>query len=219
VIAIKGMARSAVFGPGLALASALLVALDAGAQSSTQHDTSLPIEITSDSLEVEQKERVATFEGNVDAVQGDLVLSADKLKVHYNQGDEEAEALATGSIRKIEAVGNVFLSSPRETAQGDVGVYDVVANSVTLEGSVVLTQDENVIRGQRLEIDLTTGHSRVVAAVTSDDGGTAPDRVRAIFVPADAATPGAGPPSDDAAEGEPQATGVPRPLVKPDATN
>ena len=55
---------------------------------SLQHDSSLPIEITADSLEVLQDRKVATFTGNVDAVQGDLVLSADLLRVHY--GDAES---------------------------------------------------------------------------------------------------------------------------------
>jgi len=197
--------------------AALIMATDAGAQTG-QHDTSLPIEITADSLEVEQKKQLATFEGNVDAVQGDMVLTADKLKVYYSEGDDEADPLNTGSIRKIEAIGNVFLSSPRETAEGDVGVYDVAADLVTMEGSVVLTRADNVIRGDRLEIDLTTGRSRMDAAVTSEEGGKAPDRVRAIFVPEGAATPGAGPESDDASD-DGSSTGTPTPLVKPDATN
>ena len=151
---------------------------------SLQHDTSLPIEITADTLEVLRNEQIATFTGNVDAVQGDMVLSADLLRVHY--GDDAAAAAGpagANSIRRIEAEGNVFLSSPRETAQGDAGVYDVASDQVTLEGAVVLTRDDNVIRGQRLEIDLVSGLSRVLAAVPSTEGGAAPQRVRALFTP------------------------------------
>lgn len=151
---------------------------------SLQHDTSLPIEITADTLEVLRNEQIATFTGNVDAVQGDMVLSADLLRVHY--GDDAAAAAGpagANSIRRIEAEGNVFLSSPRETAQGDAGVYDVASDQVTLEGAVVLTRDDNVIRGQRLEIDLVSGRSRVLAAVPSTEGGAAPQRVRALFTP------------------------------------
>ena len=47
-------------------------------------------------------------------------------------------------------MGNVFMSSPEETAQGEFGVYDVDGALLTLEGSVVLTRDENVVRGERL---------------------------------------------------------------------
>jgi lipopolysaccharide export system protein LptA len=149
-----------------------------------QHDSALPIEITADSLEVLQDQRIATFQGNVDAVQGDMVLSADQLRVHYRDGnDEETASAGDSSIRRIEAEGNVFLSSPRETAQGTTGTYDVAGSRVTIEGAVVLTRDDNVIRGERMEIDLASGRSQIFAAVPSTEGGTAPQRVRALFVP------------------------------------
>ena len=194
-------ARRATFA-GVVVAGILLFA-HIHAQSLQQHDTSLPIEITADSLEVVQERRIATFAGNVDAVQGDLVLSADQLRVHY--GDEADAAPAPpgmGSIRRIEAEGNVFLSSPRETAQGETGVYDVVANQLTMEGAVVLTQDDNVIRGQRLEIDLVNGRSRMLAAVPSTEGGAAPQRVRALFTPENSEEPSAGPTDQPAAAAE-----------------
>jgi lipopolysaccharide export system protein LptA len=177
----------------------------ARAQQPFQHDSSLPIEITADLLEVEQRDRIATFTGNVDAVQGELVLSADKLRVFYSGNDQAGEAApgATGSIRRIEAEGNVFITSPAETAQGETGVYDVADNSLSLDGSVVLTRGDNVIRGDQLEIDLVSGRSRVTAAAPSDEGGGPRDRVRALFTPQNApqaspgnVQPGAGPPTE-----------------------
>ena len=149
-----------------------------------QHDNDLPIEITADSLEVLQDRKIATFQGSVDAVQGDMVLSADQLRVHYRDGDDGAPAPAGDtSIRRIEAEGNVFLSSPRETAQGDAGAYDVAANRVTIEGAVVLTRADDVIRGERLEIDRASGRSQMFAAVPSTAGGKPAQRVRALFTP------------------------------------
>jgi lipopolysaccharide export system protein LptA len=165
---------------------------------SFQHDSTLPIEITADSLEVVQDEQIATFMGNVDAVQGDLVLTSDQLRVHY-RGSGEAPGMTAGSIRRIEAMGNVFLSSPEETAQGDFGVYDVDGALLTLEGAVVLTRDENVVRGERLEIDLATGRSQMFAAVPSTAGGTPGQRVKAVFVPPP--EPAAGP-AEKAPSGE-----------------
>jgi lipopolysaccharide export system protein LptA len=204
------------------LGAALLVPAAAGAQTA-QHDKSLPIEITADRLDVVQPNRIATFTGNVDAVQGDMVLSADLLRVFYNGGDAQnaapvkgdgqkapsakgdgqnpasakgdgqnaAPAGAGSSIRRIEAEGNVFLSSPRQTAQGERGVYDVASDQVTLNGSVVLTQGDDVIRGDRLEVDLTSGHSRVLAVAPTASESAPAKRVRALFVPRTA--PAAGP--------------------------
>ena len=75
----------------------------AWAQVGTGYDTSLPIEITADSLEVQQEEQLAVFTGNVDAVQGELNLRADRLVVHYRTNAADSNA-----IRLIEAFGNVF---------------------------------------------------------------------------------------------------------------
>lgn len=169
----------------------------AGAQS-LDHDSSLPIEISADSLEVAQEQQVATFAGNVDAVQGDLVLSADELLVHY-QGKSTAVGMAagdSGAIRRIDAKGNVIIASPEETAEGEEGTYDVPAKLVTLIGDVVLTRGDNVIRGQRLELDLVSGKSRMIgtdAEIAEGEGAGDGDRVRALFTPS----------SDDDQDGPP----------------
>jgi lipopolysaccharide export system protein LptA len=138
---------------------------------------------------VQQEQQLATFTGNVEAVQGEMTLRADVLRVFYTQRREDGSAGSAGAapaiggqnaIRRIEAEGHVFLSSPRETAQGDAGTYDVAAAKVTLEGNVVLTQNENVVKGASLDMDLTTG----VSTVRSAPGAPRGERVRARFVPA-----------------------------------
>lgn len=177
------------------------------ASQSIDHDSSLPIEISADSLEVAQEEQIATFAGNVDAVQGDLVLSADKLEVHYEGKSSGAVGIAAGSgnsIRRIDAEGHVIIASPEETAKGDFGTYDVPARLVTLEGQVVLTRGANVIRGERLELDLESGKSRIVGAATSvaeGDEATEGERVKALFTPK---------PRDD------DANAPPRPEARPE---
>jgi lipopolysaccharide export system protein LptA len=57
-------------------------------------DKKKPIEITSDKLDVDQQEKTAIFEGNVDAIQGEVHLKADRLKVYYEE--EDAQAGTTG---------------------------------------------------------------------------------------------------------------------------
>jgi lipopolysaccharide export system protein LptA len=176
-----------------------------------QHDSKLPIEITADRLDVVQDEQLATFSGNVDAVQGDLVLTSDQLRVYYRSSDD-APGITAGSIRRIEAAGNVFITSPEETAQGEFGVYDVDGGLLTLEGSVVLTREQNVVRGERLEIELASGRSQMFAAVPSTAGGTPGQRVKAVFVPpSEAVEPGAGAADAAASEAGAAAGGGPAP--------
>lgn len=162
---------------GLALAaSPALAQVDLGG-----HDSTLPIEITADSLTVRQQEQLATFQGNVDAVQGDLVLRADELRVFY-AGSGDGDGGDEAAVRRIEATGNVLITSPQETAEGRRGVYDVAANRVSLEGAVVLTRDANVIRGAALDIDLASG----VATMRAAPDAPREERVRAVFVPGQA---------------------------------
>lgn len=136
-----------------------LLPLGANAQSTVAtptHNTDQPIEITAQkSLEWSENDQVATFRGDVRAVQGDLTLEADVLKVFVRQTDQDD----TREISRIEAVGNVRLTTPRETATGDKGVYDVDGGEMTLTGSVQLTQGDNRLDGARLVLNLESGRT------------------------------------------------------------
>jgi lipopolysaccharide export system protein LptA len=160
------------------LAVALAVALATGAATAQEnspfggfkHDSSAPIEIVADALEVQQASSLAIFNGDVVAGQGTLRLTADKLTVTYAA---ENTAIGTGAIQNMRADGNVFLSNGAETAQGAWAVYDVARGTIRMGGSVVLTQGENAISGESLVIDLNAGTGRI-------EGG----RVKSVFTPA-----------------------------------
>lgn len=170
---------------GIALAAllALCAALPSSGRAQApgglgSHDTSQPIEIVADRLTVEQAASRAVFSGNVQATQGEMLLGADRLVVHYALGEDDAAP--DQAIRRIEAEGNVSIASAAESAVGEEGFYDVVGGRIELAGNVVLTRDANVIRGDRLEIDL----EQQVATMSARPGRPAGERVRAIFRPA-----------------------------------
>ncbi|MGI9404541.1 MAG: LptA/OstA family protein, partial [Hyphomicrobium sp.] len=87
-----------------------------------------PMDIESDVLVVHDKEKYATFRGNVKAVQGTSTLSAGELTVNYVGGDElgsasgvtkalsvEGQAGASNAqITKIEANGNVVITNKKD---------------------------------------------------------------------------------------------------------
>jgi lipopolysaccharide export system protein LptA len=154
----------------------------ASAQSSLTdgaYDTNQPLEIAADSLEVQQNKQLAVFEGNVDVKQGEIRMRADKLIVYYSDKDNTTDG-GPANIKKIDAIGNVFLSSPRETAEGETGTYDVNNKRVDLQGNVVLTQGKNILRGDKMTLNMVTGKSRVEGGPTTDGGS---GRVKGIFVP------------------------------------
>lgn len=127
-----------------------------------KHDSTEPIEITADSLEVRQADQVAIFLGNVVAGQGTLRLTANRVEVFYDQENTGGD---TGAIQKLDASGNVFLSNGAETAQGAFGTYNVKDGLVQMNGDVILTQGQNALSGDRLEIDLNTGVGKVLGRV------------------------------------------------------
>lgn len=88
-----------------------------------------------------------------------------------------------GSFTRIEASGKVYVNSGQQTATGDNAVVDMVGKLVTLTGNVVLSQGPNVITGDKLTWDMTTGRARV------DQKPGA--RIRGIFTPG--STPGKAP--------------------------
>jgi len=67
----------------------------------------------------------------------------------------------SSSIKRLEARGNVVVTQKDQVVTGETAVFDTKANLITMSGGVVLTQCKNVLRGDRLMVDMTTGVSRV----------------------------------------------------------
>jgi len=143
-----------------------------------------PVRIASLSLEVRDKAKLATFSGNVHIIQGDLNLRSNTLLVFYADDDgapgvAQVTAGAGGKqqIRRMEARGSVVITRTDQRATSDYAEYDVLKNMLTMNGNVVVTRCEDVMRGERLIVNMTTGISRMegqIAAVLSPksrDGG------------------------------------------------
>jgi len=78
----------------------------------------------------------------------------------------------SSSIKRLEARGNVVVTQKDQVVTGETAVFDTKTNLVTMLGGVVLTRGKDVLRGDRLLVDMTTGVSRV----ESDNG-----RVQGLF--------------------------------------
>src|SRR6516225_5874910 len=158
-----------------------------------------PIQIEAASLEMRDKEKKATFSGNVKVVQGDTTMTSKTLLVFYESSQATSQGQSTSppaanaksaaksasampaatpgpggasSIKRLEARGNVVVTQKDQVVTGETAVFDTKTNLITMVGGVVLTQCKNVLRGDRLMVDMTTGVSRV----ESDSG-----RVQALL--------------------------------------
>src|SRR5258705_11905614 len=65
------------------------------------------------------------------------------------------------SIKRIEAKGGVTVVQKDQNAAGDAAIFNMRENTVTLTGNVVVTRGQDVLRGQRLVVDLTSGVSKM----------------------------------------------------------
>jgi lipopolysaccharide export system protein LptA len=148
-----------------------------------------PVHIEAAKLEVRDKEKVATFSGDVRVQQGDTGMRCSSLLVFYEQDDDKKaakdktmQAASPGpggaqKIKRLEARGGVVVTQKDQTATGELGIFDMHTNTVTLTGNVVMTQGKNVLRGERLVVDLTSGVSRV------ESGKNGHNRVQGLFIP------------------------------------
>jgi len=153
-----------------------------------------PVNIESNTLEVRDKDKVATFSGDVRVKQGDTAMRSQKLVVFYEQEGQAGQAGAKGAtgkpmqaatpgpngsqkIKRLEARGDVVVTQKDQTATGETGIFDMPTNTVTLTGNVVMTQGKNILRGDKLIVDLTTGVSRV------ESGKNGRGRVQGLFLP------------------------------------
>ena len=75
-----------------------------------------------------------------------------------------------------------------QTATGDTGIFDMRANTVTMVGNVVISQGQNVVKGDTLTVDMTTGVSRIACGKAQEKC-----RVQALIQPGTVKPEGRGP--------------------------
>jgi lipopolysaccharide export system protein LptA len=154
-----------------------------------------PVQIEATTLEVRDKQKEATFSGDVRVTQGDTKLRCKSLVVFYEGGPvlgaDKSKMMTAAKpgpggeqrIKRLEARGGVVVTQKEQTASGNLGIFDMKTNTVTLTGKVTMTQGKNVLRGDRLVVDLTSGVSRV------ESGKNGTGRVQGLFIPSGGGVP------------------------------
>ncbi len=192
---MNGTARSlwaaAVLAAGLLLPAATAPAM---AQQTSLFrgfdvDSQEPIAVEADALDVsdnpDTKVRISVFSGNVVVTRGDTLIKAARLSIFSPvEAGDAAQALNNEAFDRIEANGQVSVSSGKQTATGTDMILDMASRIVTFTGNVILTDGGNVLNGNRLEINMDTGRANM-----TNTGG----RVR-VLIPGAGAAAAAPPP-------------------------
>ncbi len=167
-----------------------------------------PIDITADSLDVDDKRKLAVFRGDVDATQDTFNIRCAELSAFYkgeaglvDAADPSAQkAGQKAELTRIEARKDVHVkSNDGQTATGDWADFDTKTNKVTMGGNVVLSKGKSMVRGTRLVIDMTTGESKIdtapqntaanpsgggwVTKAPAEPAGESKGRASAVFFP------------------------------------
>lgn len=132
---------------GVALAAAaLLAAATAAVAQGLDLTQGGPVEVTAaDGIEWRQNEQVIVARGDARATRGGVTVEADRLIARYRpRGGEAARQpapqpggdspLSGGEIWRLEAEGDVRITSATDTARGDRAVYDMDQAVMVLTG-------------------------------------------------------------------------------------
>jgi lipopolysaccharide export system protein LptA len=126
-----------------------------------------PINVTADSLVIEESKKEATFTGNVVIARPNLTVTANAVVVSYGSGIDDVES--------FDASGNVRIETPGQVATGDRAVFDPKTQILRLTGNVLVQNSAGTIGGAVLTVDLETNDTVFEAG----DG----QRVTGVFTP------------------------------------
>jgi len=139
-----------------------------------------PLRITAQELEADNKNRVITFKGKVEARQGGLTIRADTAQVFYEKKEEGND------IREVVATGNVKVQEGDRLATAQKAVFLNREQKITLTGQPKVWQGKDMVSGDRIIVLLGEEKSFVESG---------PDRrVEVILHPKGEGRPGKGAP-------------------------
>ena len=141
-----------------------------------------PVSYSANNLEYFDSEHRLVLVGDVDIVQNDARLRADRITLYFSGSSGAPAAVGTaqqglgsGDIERMIAEGEVYYVRPSQSARGNRAVYEISQDSVTFSGNVVVASDENVIRGDTLVLQIGSRRTTIRPQ--------AGQRVRGVFVP------------------------------------
>jgi len=136
-------------------------------------------------MEYAPRTRTAKAIGDAVVIRGEDRLAAQTIIAVFKDKStaktaQPGSSAPVGNLERLEAQGNVVITTPQEVLKGNRGVYNADTNKAELSGDVTITRGPNILEGERAEIDLSTNISRMFASDTSDG------RVRGVFYPGSA---------------------------------
>ncbi|MEM8749154.1 MAG: LptA/OstA family protein [Pseudomonadota bacterium] len=143
--------------------------------SGFRQNSSDPIQIEADELEVIDSQSKAIYRGNVKVRQGPSLITTSNLEVRYRRGGNGGQ----GDIDRLILTGGVVATSNNNKVSANSGTFFVRTEEIVLSGDVVISQGDNVAAGCELKANLKTN----VANLSACNSGSTPGRVKTVFTP------------------------------------
>lgn len=137
--------------PIVVMLAACLATEATGMQASTlAFSNDQPMDWTADRMEVSSKTGQAFLTGQVTVQQGDLSIKAPKIRISYQTGSSGEPV-----VRQAVASEGVVINRNSQRITGKTAIYDVTQDIITVLGDVVIDRGKDVLKGQRLVLNLT----------------------------------------------------------------
>jgi lipopolysaccharide transport protein LptA len=107
--------------------------------------------IESEELIITNEPLTTTFIGNVYAFDNEVKLWSDKILILYTETESQ--------IDQIKCFGNSKLVRENQEIISENITYFVIDKKIYAKGDIILTQDENVMKGNELSVDLVKSTS------------------------------------------------------------
>ncbi len=159
----------------IAASAFLIAALAAPAAHAQLSESGGPVSYSADNLEYLDGDRRLLLSGDVDIVQNDARLRADRITLFFAPSASGGQGIGSGDIQRMIAEGEVYFVRPAQSARGNRAVYEVAQDVVTFTGNVVVASNENVLRGETMVLQI--GSRRTT--IRPQPGR----RVQGVFVP------------------------------------
>jgi len=122
-------------------------------------DTKEPIMTSSDQMIIDNELSQAKLIGNVEIIQGGLLLYADFVLVTYSKNQSTIDALF--------ARDNVVLISGNDRATANEADYNLERGSIVMTGNALVIQGGNTVSAERVEFDIDSGAASMSGRVKS----------------------------------------------------
>jgi lipopolysaccharide export system protein LptA len=129
------------------------------------------VEVEANEMEIIDADRQAIFRGRVDAVRDNEHIRSDIMTVYYSDV-KQADGTSKSQVSKLDATGNVTITTKKQIITGEWAKMDVLANKLVVGGHVKLVEGKTTLQGEKLNVDLNTDRTLMT-------GG----RVKGSFVP------------------------------------